>query len=279
MKIWTEIYTTGERKIQSLDVPDALPNTMNQLNCPLDHYLVNGRLLYRLSNTYRKANQESIIRLPLDHHLEYRCFGGQVKVDFDRGARLQSGPIDSIHTVEEALNHPAYQALVEGIRIAKHSGQKVLTNVTGIYTILSGLKGPSSLARLQGNEIKKIGHSLKSFLTQYLMTLFDLKVDLIHLGDPLVNPPIIGPIAYKECCWTYFSFLQEIRGALNKSPTCLCLHPGLGYMVSERKYFAHQLTTKPPASLIGELLSFKKDLVTVDLQGHINVLVERKLES
>lgn len=272
--LWTEVYNTGERVIRPLDVPNYLPNNLNIFNAPLGHYLDDSKMLFLLADRFRKSNKESFIRLPLDHHLEYRVFGGHVRADFDIGSRLKSNYLPTLNSVEEGLNHVAYLALLEAISIAKVSGYKVLVNITGIYTIMSGLKGVSFLSRCNRGDFKEIRKEIKRYLIKYLRELISLNVDLIFIGDPLVNPEITGWDVYEECYQTYITFIKEICIELSKWNSCVCLHPALGFTIQEKEEFSMQPTNQKVISLLDNLSMFKNQLISVDLLGYINILEE-----
>lgn len=269
MTIWSELYTTGESIIRPLDVPDYLPRSLNTLEITLNSYFKNGELLFLLADNLRKSKNESIIRLPLDHHLEYRSFGAQVKADFDLGSRLKTNYLTTLNSVEDALNHPIFLAVLEAISIAKKSGHKVLLNVSGIYTIISGLKGVSYLARYNKEEFKEICHSIENYLLSYIKLLLTLNVDLIHFGDPLINPLLTGWTVYEDQYRTYISLYKHIVDELSQYSSCFCLHPALGYLAQEREAFIKHIYYRQSKSLIEDMLMYKNKFVTVDLHGHI----------
>jgi uncharacterized 2Fe-2S/4Fe-4S cluster protein (DUF4445 family) len=174
-----------------------------------------------------KIAKQSFIRLPLNQNVEIQAYGA--KTEWKNGLPLPGGYLYNRVSQLKLLPHDAVSA--QEIRnvmncIEAAGGEKIMLDVTGPFSVLSGLIELTKLIRGALNEPEAVNEALDkvvSFLTGYVSEAIDKGARVISLADPVGTVELVGEAMYKKFCGAaVHSLLTRLTPQLEKSAIHLC---------------------------------------------------------
>lgn len=205
---------------------------------PKDYQCAQG--IEKLAKAKRTAQNDIFCRPPLGHTVEAEAFGGIVKYNGEMDPYISEYPFRSLH---EILHLPEADfttgRISEGLhacRQLKANGFPVLLEVSGPFTILSGLLSSEILLRAVRKEPElfcRVWKRLSGFLLQYFGKIAECRIDAISYADPMTGADILGPKCAAQLTETLiYPFLKQAEAQMEREVLIL-LCPKISFSLVE----------------------------------------------
>lgn len=205
------------------ELVDKIGLEYEEINNNSDHIL-------ELASLLSKDEDSKVIKLPFCHTMEIEAFGSKIKYDCEYGNRVENYFIEDIGDLEKLkvldIEKGRINQIFDAINKIKEKDMLVVLNITGPYTIATGLMSDKLFFKLYRTDRGKLLEVLKIIEESLIILIKEavrLNVDIISFADPSGTIDIIGPKVYKDMIAnSILNILSSVNDHLGNSVIHLC---------------------------------------------------------
>ncbi|CAM2959406.1 uroporphyrinogen decarboxylase family protein [Hathewaya histolytica] len=228
---------------------ESIPESVQEdtgLTFPEVH--TNGEDMAVLSKALKEDKDDIVCRLPFCNTVEAEAIGAHIKLgDFKTGPRVSEYKFNSIEQLDSIqeidLEHGRIKEVLKAVKILNESGETVVLNIEGPFTIISSLIDSMifyKAIRKNKEVVEKFINSIEHSIVKYAKEGIKNGAKVISYGDPVGALDIVGPKVYKEVsAKSSMRILKELEKETGDTIIHLCgktsaAFENMGFSNSER---------------------------------------------